>query len=179
MKQNLIFVFLLLATLLMVNAIPTQLNKRATVFRPCAKTPLDVIVEPDPPVSGAKAKYYVSGTLKRTIHHNYVLAVLYLDISTDPPKLIDIRGAYICEPDGVLDCPYPANTPIDVILSTKVPPALPKTYGIAVAIGNEKLDIVLGCATAVVGGTPGFALTLPAIQMSFDPAINMSSIEAK
>jgi hypothetical protein len=51
MKQNYIFVLILLATLSIVNAIPHQLYKRETTFAPCPTGSPNIIkvsVEPDP-----------------------------------------------------------------------------------------------------------------------------------
>jgi hypothetical protein len=170
MKQNFIFIFILLAMLSMVNAIPAKLHKRITAFKPCPKTPLDVTrITPDPLVSGAKAKFYISGAVAKTIPNDYVLAILYMDISVDPPELIDYSVALICEPDGVLECPYKAKTPFAVIYTVYVP-SLPKSYGIVVALGDQTLDTVIGCATAVVGGgSPKYP----------EPATIFSSINTK
>jgi hypothetical protein len=154
MKQNIIFVFVLLAMLSIVNAVPAQLRKRATYFKPCEKAPIDVTeIIPDPLVSGERGEFYVSGKLKNTIPPGYILAALYVDASKDELEIIDYNAALICEPDGALECPYKAGTPFSVILSDTIPP-LPKSYGIIVAIGDPKLKTIIGCAVGIVGGGP-------------------------
>ncbi|CAB4388258.1 unnamed protein product [Rhizophagus irregularis] len=69
MNRNFIFVFILLATLSMVNAIP--LHKRATVFGKCPPIPglptqpeeISVSISPDPVVPGQTDTFTVSGKL--------------------------------------------------------------------------------------------------------------------
>jgi hypothetical protein len=151
MNRKFIFAFtILLTTLSIVNAVPSKLHKRVTAFEPCTKVPLDVTkMVPDPLVSGERGEFYVSGKLAKTIPEGYILGALYFDVSTDTPKLIDYNAATICEPDGALECPYPAGKFFDVILSGKIPP-LPQSYGILVALGDAKLKTVIGCAAGIV-----------------------------
>src|ERR1051325_2692387 len=128
MNRNFIFIFILLVTLSTIKAIPlNELRKRVTTFEPCAKTPMDVTqIEPDPLVSGAKGIFHVSGKLAKTIPAGYILAALYVDVSTNTPKLIDYNAATICEPEGALACPFLANTPFAITLSGTIP-KLPAT----------------------------------------------------
>ena len=68
MKRDFIFVFVLLAILSMVNAIPHQLHKRDTTFIQCPKSDaslLTVSVSPDPPVPGQTATYTISGKIAK------------------------------------------------------------------------------------------------------------------
>src|SRR5438045_1354240 len=96
MNRNLIFAFILLATFSIVNAIPPQLHKRATIFEPCPDgTPLEVTeVVPDPIVPGAKVTFSISGTLPEAIAMGSALGVLFVDVSTDTPKLISRIGPF-------------------------------------------------------------------------------------
>src|SRR4051794_30716 len=171
MKQNFIFVFVLLATLSMVNAIPTKLHKRATIFQPCPDTPvLDVTnVVPDPLVSGIEGNFYVYGKLPHAIPKGSILAALFYDISGAEPQLIDYIAGQICTPKGAIDCPYPAKKVIDVILSGDVP-ALPDSYAILVLLGDNKLNNVFGCARAFVGGSSSH------LTYNFMPSITATSI---
>ncbi|GBC25118.2 hypothetical protein GLOIN_2v1553339 [Rhizophagus irregularis DAOM 181602=DAOM 197198] len=70
MNRNFIFVFILLTTFSIVNAIP--FNKRKAEFYQCFQkihpTPgLDVIITPVPPVAKTPEHFTVSGTLKHDI----------------------------------------------------------------------------------------------------------------
>ncbi|POG64754.1 hypothetical protein GLOIN_2v1672449, partial [Rhizophagus irregularis DAOM 181602=DAOM 197198] len=69
MNRNFIFVFILLATFSMTNAVQYQFRKRKTEFNPCPgiKGVIDVTVAPDPPISEQPATYTVSGTLSDDI----------------------------------------------------------------------------------------------------------------
>jgi hypothetical protein len=70
MKQNYIFVFILLATLSIVNSIPHQLYKRETTFAPCPTGSPNIIkvsIEPDPPPTTGIMILTISGTLKTGI----------------------------------------------------------------------------------------------------------------
>ena len=70
MNRNFIFVFILLAALSLVNAMPHELRKRTTTFGPCSnldKPVLDITISPDPIVAGASVTFTVSGTLKQDI----------------------------------------------------------------------------------------------------------------
>src|SRR4051794_12429098 len=130
MNRNFIFVFILLATLSIVNAIPPQLRKRVTVFEPCpaTNTPLKVAkVVPDPIIPGAIVTFDVSGTLPKAITMGFALGVLFIDVSTDTPKLIGQIGPLpICTPEGPLECPYAAKTPFFVKPYGQAPADLPK-----------------------------------------------------
>src|SRR5688572_16960085 len=77
MNRNLIFVFILLAVLSMVNAIPLQ--KRETTFGKCPPIPkvptqpdqISVSISPDPVVPGQDDTITVSGTLSKEITADY------------------------------------------------------------------------------------------------------------
>jgi hypothetical protein len=154
MDKKIIFVFILLTTLLIVNAIPPQLRKRVTVFEPCANTPPISVteIEPDPLIPGELGKFHFSGTLASTIPAGYKAAAFFHNLDGGTAKLINYFTADICTPDGILKCPYPAKTPFSGVLSGKVPADLPKAYGMLVVIGNPDFDVLIGCARAFVGG---------------------------
>ncbi|UZO18247.1 uncharacterized protein OCT59_009566 [Rhizophagus irregularis] len=85
MNRNFIFVFILLTTFSIVNAIP--FNKRKAEFYQCFQkihpTPgLDVIITPVPPVAKTPEHFTVSGTLKHDITADKtVLNIEFLDTS--------------------------------------------------------------------------------------------------
>src|SRR5437588_6441904 len=70
MNQIFIFVFILLAALSLVNAMPHELRKRTTTFEKCTNSELadvpllDVKISPDPVFDGASMTFTVSVTLK-------------------------------------------------------------------------------------------------------------------
>src|SRR4051812_42661457 len=134
MNRNFIFVFILLATLLTINAVPTQLRKRVTLFEPCPETtvPLEVSnVVPDPIIAGARATFDISGKLPKAITTGSMLNVYFYELSTGTPILLgsiaEGRGLPICAPEpGVLECPYAAKTPFSVSMYGPAPANLPK-----------------------------------------------------
>src|SRR3954470_17696769 len=135
MNRNFIFVFILLVTFSIVNAVPSQLRKRVTTFEPCpVGTPpvLDVYVVPDPLILGEEAKFHISGTLPKAIPKGAMVSLSYFDTTVaDDPKLIDTHSLGICTPDGgVLDCPYAAQLEFRVIYTDGSVPILPTQYGI-------------------------------------------------
>jgi hypothetical protein len=153
MNRNFIFVFILLAMVSIVNSFPPQLYKRATVFEQCSKSPPIIVseIEPDPLVPGKLGKFHVSGNIAKTIPKGSTLTANFVNVDSDPPTLIDKIDAYICLPNGILDCPYPAKTPFSGVLSGTVTPALPKSYAILVLLEDANRE-VLGCSRAFVGG---------------------------
>jgi hypothetical protein len=154
MDKKFIFVFILLATLSIVNAIPPQLRKRVTLFEPCPKAPPITVskVVPDPLVPGGKSKFSVSGKLVDTIPLGYEIGAFFYNLDGAEPILIDFFATDICTPKGILDCPFPAKTPFTGVLSGTAPAALPKAYGMLVLIGDAKFNTLIGCARAFVGG---------------------------
>jgi hypothetical protein len=155
MDKKIIFVFILLTILSIVNSIPPQLRKRVTVFEPCANAPPITVteIEPDPLIPGGKAKFSYSGTLESTVPAGSVAGALFHNLEGGTAKLIDFFMEDICTPTGVLNCPHPAKTPITGVLSGTAPVALPKAYGMLVVIAADaNFDVLLGCARAFVGG---------------------------
>jgi len=153
MKRIFIFALILFSTLLRVNSVPTQLRKRVTIFEPCPKDPpLSVTrVSPDPVISGQIGNFSVSATLASVITVDFILSIGFHDLSSGTPIQIGQPIALpICTPQGVLECPYPANTRFAVILGGRVSADLPKAYGILVTLENASTTI--GCARSFVGG---------------------------
>src|SRR5437764_33266 len=87
MNRNFIFVFILLAALSMVNAIPLQ--KRTTEFGKCPPIPgvpvqpeqISVSISPDPVVPGKDDTFTVSGTLHKEITEDYKLVIGFADLT--------------------------------------------------------------------------------------------------
>src|SRR5688572_8643403 len=80
MNRILPFTLVLLVTLLIVNAIPHKLHKRATTFGPCAKgSQLDVTFSPDPLTSGTIATFTIVGTLTPPASNGSQLVISLLD----------------------------------------------------------------------------------------------------
>jgi len=151
MKQNLILVVILLATLLMVNAIPHHLIKRDTTFGPCNTTDptadptatpppeLTVTVSPDPPVPGQDCTFTITGSAAIAAGDQLVVSAVDSTgaITIDPP--IDI-----CSTAGVT-CPADTLS----ITATATIPAETGDFGIIVIVGDASNN-TLGCATGIV-----------------------------
>src|SRR5947208_1901809 len=91
MKRDFTFVFILLATLSMVNAIPHQLHKRDTTFNQCLKSDaslLTVSVSPDPPFPGQTATYTISGELAKAAPVDSAIFIGFFDRSSGETKVI-------------------------------------------------------------------------------------------
>jgi hypothetical protein len=148
MKQTLIFVVILLATLSMVNAIPYyHLNKRAATFGPCAQEapfPITVSFQPDPPVSGQDCTFTVTGAINSGINAGAKLVVIYLDSGNIPinePTIIDI-----CSTGDT--CPI---TSLNLVRTIPIPAGLPATYSIFVTVTDENSN-PLGCTVGKIAG---------------------------
>lgn len=164
MNRNFISVFILLAMLFTINAIP--LHKRTITFNKCPlkDTPtLTVSVVPDP-VPNQYVAFSVFGTLNRdVIAGTTTLAIGFADASGK----VALEGVYYQTFTKSFDA---GDTVSITALSVPVPVSLPNTYTIGVAIGDPvvgepiaPLDI-FGCAYAVVGGTAAAEFsTLPGV----------------
>jgi len=150
MKQNLILVVILLATLLMVNAIPHHLRKRATTFGPCNTTDptdptatpppeLTVSISPDPPTQGADCTFTVAGSIA-------VAAGDVLYVAT-----VDSTGAFNLDPSIDL-CSSGVTCPADSlsITTTASIPTETGDYSIVVFVADATNTTMLGCAVGVV-----------------------------
>jgi hypothetical protein len=157
MNRNFSLVFILLATLSIVNAIP--FHKRDTTFMPCpgdsSKSPLTVTIAPDPLVPGQTARYTVSGALDPPADSDSRLVIRFTDTAKQPigeSFVMDICAAYTC----------PLSN-IETTLDIPVPAELPEQYVNVVAVADPKS--ILGCAIAAVGGgDPPAALKYSVIQ---------------
>ena len=148
MKQNLILVVILLATLSMVNAILHQLHKRATTFGPCltgSPNAISVSIQPDPPVAGGTEIFTVSGTLKTgSITTGSKLVVFTLDSNGN--ILGDTAIFDICGTPG-MTCPTNTFSIITKVQFGTVPP----TYSIVVQILDPS-NSVLACSMGTITG---------------------------
>src|SRR4051812_42680445 len=124
MNRKFIFVFTLLAILSMVNAIPHQLQKRATTFIPCPnENPLTVSVTPDPLVPGKTATYTVAGKFAKAAPKGSGLVVAFFNSGTG--KLVPAGDPFIV--DICAKAPCPANS-IETVEQVPVPAGLSKSY---------------------------------------------------
>src|SRR3954454_3609530 len=141
-----LFVFVLLATLSIVNAIP--FHKRATAFEKCpieTASPLTVKVTPDPLVAGETSKFDISGTLAVAPSEGSNLVVLFFD--PDTKALVGVpTTSDICALTA--DC---TATEFTTSLDVPVPKDLPEAYGILVAISNTAEENIQACSVAKVG----------------------------
>lgn len=103
MKQNCIFVIILLAALSIVNATPHQLQKRATIFAPCnsgSPNIINVEIYPDPPPATGTITFYISTALKTgIISKGAVLAITPVDVNgidLDDPVVYDLCESIEC-----------------------------------------------------------------------------------
>ncbi|RIA86394.1 hypothetical protein C1645_740887 [Glomus cerebriforme] len=158
MNRNFIFVFFLLATLSMINAIPLQ--KRESKFLPCPvdppPTPLTVSMTPDPPVSGKDVSFTITAKLDKDVDSKTIFGIGFADAS-GPLAQPTISPA--CDGEGEPKCPIKAGTEFTLKPTVQAPDNLPTTYGIVVIIGEPTDDPKVpldayGCAYTTIGGDP-------------------------
>jgi hypothetical protein len=148
MKQNYIFVLILLATLSIVNAIPHQLYERDTTFAPCytgSPNIIKVSVEPDPPPANGTMILTISGTLKTGIISTG--SRLVLKAIDEAGKLVDdplVR--YTCELPGVT-CPTSSFSIVRKIILTNFYPV----YSFIIEIYSAS-GAILACSIGTVTG---------------------------
>uniref|UniRef100_A0A1D1YP73 ATP-dependent helicase brm n=1 Tax=Anthurium amnicola TaxID=1678845 RepID=A0A1D1YP73_9ARAE len=157
MNRNLIFAFVLLATLFMVNAVPyVHLKRKEKVtFEHCKVQGnpelITVQVSPNPPVSNESEQFYVSGVLENGAITAYETVLEIRFIFNGVPLIND----YVQE----FTESFPAGEPFQITaLKVPTPKKLPESYEIEVIIGNpipiqEELIKILGCASADVNNT--------------------------
>src|ERR1043165_3656794 len=150
MNRNFIFVFILLAVLSMVNAIPLQ--KRETKFGKCPPISglptqpeqISGSISPDPIVPGQDVTFTFSGTLSKEITSDHKLYIEVDDL-TAKEGLVNFL-----EPIP----PTKAKTPFKVVVSEPMPIqlSLAKSYVVWVAIEkfSDPPDFI-GCASVTVG----------------------------
>ncbi|CAG8672871.1 16263_t:CDS:1 [Funneliformis mosseae] len=155
MKQNLnfILVFILLATLSMVNAIPHRLQKRSFSFGSCTplkgKNPPPIIsveVASNTIVPGQTNTLVVTGMLIEPIFESTQLIAQFVDSETNnfigEPSINSICGG--------AGCPIKGGTQFTTIIGNLLAPSqLPDEYSIVVSVIDEFKDI-LGCANALI-----------------------------
>ncbi|RIA92848.1 hypothetical protein C1645_820154 [Glomus cerebriforme] len=122
MKQNFIFAFALLATLLMVNAAPYQLDKRTIKFGKCpgedGKLPLlDVTVSPDPLEKGKDFNVTVSGPLTVDIPENSMDWIRFFDKDYNPISFFNFYGDFCYDQRHDIKCPVKAGTKFSTVLT--------------------------------------------------------------
>ncbi|CAB4376394.1 unnamed protein product [Rhizophagus irregularis] len=145
MKQNLIFVVILLVTLSMVNAIP--LDKRATTFGPCPEGSLPILavtLQPDPPVPGQNCTVTATGTIDSGINPGATLVAVALDGAHN--VISSLASVNICS-SGVT-CP---TTSLSVTTTFPVDASLPATYSISIVVIDENKAFV-GCSYGAITG---------------------------
>ncbi|RIA79957.1 hypothetical protein C1645_24848 [Glomus cerebriforme] len=146
MKQNFILVAILLATLSIVNALPHQLNKRATTFIPCpGNIPfITTTLTPDPPTgAGANELITISGTLPNPVVAGSKLVIGTFDPTGTPigaPLTLDF-----CTMNGAT-CP---EEYFSLIQPVTMPSPLPTSYMIITAI-NDPNGNALGCSVGTI-----------------------------
>jgi hypothetical protein len=82
MNRQILYLFFLLATASIINAIPHQLIKRATNFGPCpveTSPTLSITIAPDPVVSNQPVTFTISGNAPFDVPTNAVLNIVFLD----------------------------------------------------------------------------------------------------
>jgi hypothetical protein len=155
MKQTIIFAFLVLVTLSMVNAVPhgLRLDKRETKFLECPKgAHLNVKVSPDPPVSGQNGIFDVSGKPNEAVPQGSEIVIVFVDTDSSPENP-DFIGepfvAQLCD-DQDAKCPIESGKSFSKKVAVRNPDNLPNSY-LMVVIVSDPLKKVLGCAYSVVG----------------------------
>jgi len=150
MKQNLILVVILLATLLMVNATPHQLRKRVTTFGACPPDPTDtgpapgvltVSISPDPPVAGQDCIATIGAAFPVDTPDQLVIASIDATGTATPL----IPPVDICTSTGVT-CPTSA---LNMTATIPIDPATTGTFMIAVGI-LDATNATIGCAVGTV-----------------------------
>src|SRR5256885_2209835 len=122
MNRNFIFVFILLTTLSIVNAIP--FNKRKAEFLQCytvinPRPGVDVTITPDPPVAKTPEHFTVSGTLDNDITADKT--VLDIDFF-DGLKFVSIIPPYV----KTFTESVKAGTKFSIDVDVPTPDELPK-----------------------------------------------------
>ena len=154
MARNFIFVFILLATLTIINAI--QFHKRTAFFGPCpnVEDTFSVKMDPDPLISPHLTTFTITG---KEVSGLIIgpLASLVVTIgatgSVQTPSVFPVCNA--------TDCPIFSGTEYTTTGTFLLNATLPPSYEIILAIGNVNSsspqlsfinDIILACAMATV-----------------------------
>ncbi|CAB4491049.1 uncharacterized protein OCT59_013340 [Rhizophagus irregularis] len=135
MNRNLIFAFLLLAALAMVNAVPYQFLKRSRdVGLPCPYTnpsgsTIYANLNPFPPVSNQPNNYTVEGVMLGYEITPYKTEIIVL--------YTDQNHALISSYNKALDFYYANAAPFSIDVPDVPTPILPSAYIITVIIGDK------------------------------------------
>ncbi|RHZ59099.1 hypothetical protein Glove_365g10 [Diversispora epigaea] len=150
MNQSLILVFILLATLSVVNTLPHQLSKRETQWGQCIYSgvtypPLNITISPDPLVQGQDGTFSVFGDFEAGATDILYIS-FYKDLTKNP---LHVFKTFVCGVKGLPNCPV---KPFKMNCDIKVPKGLPNPYFIVVIIGDQKAQKTLGCGITFVSG---------------------------
>ncbi|RIA82443.1 hypothetical protein C1645_743773 [Glomus cerebriforme] len=145
MKQKFYSCCHLLTTFSIVNAIPHQLNKRATTFMTCPgdATTITATITPDPPVAGGTEQVTTTGTLTTPAPAGSVIGFGFTDTAGNligTPIVMDLCSTVTC----------PA-TDINAMLSITLPADLPASFIFVITIVDPATNNTLGCTAAAVG----------------------------
>ncbi|KAF0560086.1 hypothetical protein F8M41_003420 [Gigaspora margarita] len=149
MNQKSIFLFILLISLSVTNAMP--LEKRATKFQDCSAGNfknaqfINVVMSPDPLVSGKNVTFDVSGSLNHDIKDNGFVRV----------QLDDENRGHI-DRFSANATATKAGQNFDIKTSQHTLPEIPDKYVLTVIIVNPSnppnpANDIIGCATTRVG----------------------------
>jgi len=143
MNCNLLFLFLLLTAISVIDAIPHQLKKWKINFEKCPLHPgltPSVTVSPDPIVAGQLVDFTISGVENGLPSTDLSVAITFFDLDGIP---IQFPSIFIAK----------AEHPISV----KAPSSLPDSYAVVVEIGDISSDRKLQnyCALAIIGESLG------------------------
>ncbi|PKY51436.1 hypothetical protein RhiirA4_468477 [Rhizophagus irregularis] len=148
MNRNFIFVFILLTTLSIVNAIPfnkSEFYQCYTIVQP--RPGVDVTITPDPPVAKTPEHFTVSGTLKHDITADKTL--LNIDFY-DTSKFLSAIPVY----NKNFTESFKAGTKFSIdVDNVPTPDKLPLFYAIIVTVGENlgedgNLHDIFGCSSA-------------------------------
>ncbi|RGB24021.1 hypothetical protein C1646_745045 [Rhizophagus diaphanus] len=149
MRHNLILVAIFLATLSMINAIPHQLNKRATTFTTCpsglSPNTLTATLQPDPPIAGQDCAITATGTF--AITEGSKLLVQVFDFAAN--VVGEPLTADICTTGGVT-CPTDGITPFNIVDKVTIPADAPQPFALAISVVDTTGNI-LGCTFGATG----------------------------
>ncbi|RHZ87541.1 hypothetical protein Glove_33g137 [Diversispora epigaea] len=151
MNQSLILVFILLATLSVVNVLPHKLSKRETQWGQCTDLGggtyplLGVTISPDPLVQGEEGTISVSGDFESG--DTDLLNVRFYKNLTDDP--LGVFSKHVCGGNGLPACPI---KPFKVDFIIRVQRRLPNPYFLAVVFEDSITETIYGCALTQVGG---------------------------
>ncbi|CAB4487452.1 uncharacterized protein OCT59_008032 [Rhizophagus irregularis] len=149
MNRNLMFAFLLLAALAMVNAVPYQLLKRdRDIGYPCPTNPegsyIYANLNPFPPVSNQPINYTIEGGMLgyEITPYKTAITIAY----TDEHSEVYTKG---------LDFYYAKGAPFSIDVPDVPTPQLPSTYAIMVIIADKTDDpnkaVLHACSYATFG----------------------------